>query len=231
MLRRFEIYSIREGVPPEQVGRMVEAFERCGEHIPELHHSIVGHNLSAQPIHLAWEHSYDSPEAYQRYMIHPYHANVLDRYLLNDSPERIVTDGVLGDGALVGYQCDTPIYYMDHGVRKVVLLGLDGPQTEVNGFIEDLRSLPMKEDAVTLSLVEPNTMGVAWFDGVTPILPPSQWTHVWEAGFESLDTYHAYQGGDGRMAQAERDGWRTESTVRRAVELHYTVRLDSGGGA
>jgi hypothetical protein len=228
VLRRFEIYSIRDGVPAEQVARMVEAFERCGEHIPELHHSIVGRNLSVQPIHLAWEHSYDSPEAYQRYMIHPYHANVLDRYLLNDSPERIVTDGILGDGALVGYQCDTPSFYMERGVKKVVLFGLGGPQGEVDAFIEDLRSLPMKDDTVTLSVVEPNTMGVAWFDGVTPILPPSQWTHVWEAGFGSLDSYHAYQGGDGRMARAERDGWRTESAVRHAVELHYTVSLEDG---
>ena len=119
---------------------------------------------------------------------------------------------------------------MDRGLRKVVLFGLDGPRPEVDAFIEDLRSLPMKDDLVTLSLVEPNTMGIAWFDGVTPILPPSQWTHVWEAGFASLDAYHAYQGGDGRMAQAERDGWRTESTVRHAVELHYTVNPENGGG-
>src|SRR6516164_5894633 len=234
VLRRFEIYSIREGVPEEQVASLVEAFERCGEHIPELHHSIVGHNLSTQPIHLVWEHSYDSPEAYQRYMIHPYHANMLDRYLLNDSPERIVTDGILGDGALVGYRCDTPIYYMDRGVRKVVLLGLGGPQTEVDAFIDDLRGLPVKDANVTLSVVEPNTMGVAWFDGVTPILPPSQWTHVWEAGFESLDAYRAYQEGanqegDRRLAEAERGGWGTEGVVRGAVELHYLVRLESEG--
>jgi hypothetical protein len=174
---------------------------------------------------------------------------MLDRYLLNDSPERIVTDGILGDGALVGYRCDTPIYYMDRGVRKVVLLGLGGPQTEVDAFIDDLRALPLKDGNVTLSVVEPNTMGVAWFDGVTPILPPSQWTHVWEAGFESLDAYRAYQEGayqeganqeganqeganqegDSRLAEAERGGWGTEGVVRGAVELHYLVRLESEG--
>jgi hypothetical protein len=231
VLRRFEIYSIREGVPAEQVGNLVDAFERCGEHIPELHDSIVGHNLSSAPIHLVWEHSYDSPEAYQRYMVHPYHANVLDRYLLNDSPERIVTDGVLGDGALVGYECEAPVYYMDRGVRKVVLLGLGGPEDEVNAFIDDLRSLALKEDTVTLSVVAANTMGIAWFDGVTPILAPSQWTHVWEVGFESLDAYDAYQSGDGRPAQAERGGWQTENMVRQSVELHYQVRLDRGGEA
>ncbi|MBO0729254.1 MAG: Dabb family protein [Acidimicrobiaceae bacterium] len=219
MLRRFEIYSIRDGVPPEDVEHLAAAFRRCGDHIPELRDSVVGHNLSDQPIHMVWEHAYDSPEAYQRYMVHPYHANVLDRYLLNDSPERIVTDGVLGDGALVGYSCDTPIYFLEGGVRKVVLFGLEGAED----FIEALRALPAKDDAVKLSVVEPNTFGVAWFDGVTPILPPSAWTHIWEAGFESLDAYEAYQRGDGPLAQAEREGWRGERSVRQAVELHYKI--------
>lgn len=223
MLRRFEIYSIREGVPPADVERLADAFRRCGDHIPELRHSIVGRNLSDQPIHMVWEHAYDSPQAYQRYMVHPYHANVLDRYLLNDSPERIVTDSVLGDGALVGYTCDRPVYYMDAGVRKVVLFGLGGPEAEQAAFIEALRGLPLKDDSVQLSVVEPNTMGVAWFDGVTPILPPSQWTHIWEAGFESIDAYQTYQKGDGPLARAERGNWRDEPAVRQAVELHYEI--------
>jgi len=228
VLRRFEIYSIREGVEDQRVDHLVEVFEQCSEHIPELLHSAVGRNLSDEPIHLVWEHSYESPEAYQRYMVHPYHANMLDRYLLNDSPERIVTDGILGDGALVGYACDTPVYYMSGGVRKVVLFGLDGPEGEVDSFIDELRNLPMKDETVELSVVEPNTMGIAWFDGITPILPASQWTHVWEAGFESLDAYAAYQAGDGRMSQAEREGWGPEKAVARAVELHYIVTLETG---
>jgi len=219
MLRRFEIYSLQDGVPAADVQRLAAAFRRCGDHIPELRDSVVGRNLSDQPIHMVWEHAYDSPEAYQRYMIHPYHANILDRYLLNDSPERIVTDGVLGDGALVGYSCDTPIYFLDGGVRKVVLFGLEA----ADDFIETLRALPAKDDAVKLSVVEPNTFGVAWFDGVTPILPPSPWTHIWEAGFASLDAYEAYQQSDNPLAQAERDGWRSEGSVRQAVELHYQI--------
>ncbi len=223
MLRRFEIYSVRDGVPSEDVERLEAAFRRCGDHIPELRHSVVGRNLSDEPIHMVWEHAYDSPEAYQRYMVHPYHANVLDRYLLNDSPERIVTDGVLGDGALVGYACEKPIYFMDVGVRKVVLFGLGGPDAEQAAFIDTLRSLPLKDDSVQLSLVERNTMGVAWFDGVTPILPPSPWTHIWEAGFKSLDAYQAYQAGDGSLAAAERGGWQDEPAVQQAVELHYEI--------
>jgi hypothetical protein len=163
--------------------------------------------------------------------VHPYHANILDRYLLNDSPERLVTTSPLGDGVLVGYACETPIYYMKDGVRKVVLFGLDGPSSSSGsqaGFIDALRKLADSQPGVVLSVVEPNTMGVAWFDGVTPILPPSQWTHIWELGFVSLDAYHAYQAGDSPMARAERDGWTgpgISGVVSRAAELHYVVNL------
>jgi hypothetical protein len=227
MLRRYEIYTLREGVPPEQVRRLEEAFRRCSDFIPEVNHSIVGANLSDQLIHMVWEHSYDSPEAYQRYMVHPYHANILDRYLLNDSPERLVTASPLGDGVLVGYSCETPVYYMKEGVRKVVLLGLDGPSSsdERAGFIDALRKLADTEPGVVLSVVEPNTMGVAWFDGITPILPPSKWTHIWELGFESLDAYHAYQRGAAPLARAENEGWTDSGVVTRAAELHYLVNL------
>jgi stress responsive alpha/beta barrel protein len=225
MLRRYEIYTLREGAPPEQVRRLEEAFRRCGEFIPEVNHSIVGSNLSDQAIHMVWEHSYDSPEAYQRYMVHPYHANILDRYLLNDSPERIVTTSPLGDGVLVGYTCETPVYYMKEGVRKVVLFGLVGTLDEQATFIDALRQLADTEEGVVLSVVEPNTMGVAWFDGVTPILPPSQWTHIWELGFESLDAYHAYQRGVAPMARTENEGWTGTGVVSQAVELHYLVNL------
>jgi hypothetical protein len=227
MLRRFEIYSLAGNAPPERVKRLEDACRTCGQFIPEVNHSIVGKNLSDQPVHLVWEHSYDSPEAYQRYMVHPYHANVLDRYLLNDSPERVVTNSPLGDGVLVGYTCEGPVYYMKGGVRKVVLFGLSGPDAESkrDGFIDSLHQLAATEKGVVLSVVEPNTMGVAWFDGVTSILPPSQWTHIWELGFKSLDAYNAYQRGDLPLARSEREGWTGEAkgVVSQAVELHYLV--------
>ena len=227
MLRRFEIYSLAGDAPPDQVQRLEEACRTCSQFIPEVNHSVVGNNLSKQPIHLIWEHSYDSPEAYQRYMVHPYHANVLDRYLLNDSPERVVTNSPLGDGVLVGYTCEDPIYYLKQGVRKVVLFGLDGPDAgrKRDGFIDALRKLAGTEPGAVLSVVEPNTMGIAWFDGVTPILPPSRWTHIWELGFDSLDAYDRYQASDSALARSERDGWTGEAkgVVSRAVELHYLV--------
>jgi hypothetical protein len=109
----------------------------------------------------------------------------------------------------------------------VVLFGLSGPEagSKGAGFIDALRKLADTEPGVLLSVVEPNTMGIAWFDGVTPILPPSRWTHIWELGFESLDAYDRYQGSDSAPARAERDGWTGEGkgVVSQAVELHYLV--------
>jgi Stress responsive A/B Barrel Domain len=231
MLRRFEIYTLASGVSGEDAARLADVFRHAGRYIPELEHSVVGMNLSPASVDLVWEHSYASPEAYQRYMVHPYHANVLDRYLLNDSPERLVTDSPLGDGVLVGYACDEPAFVMNDGVRKVVLLGLDGHAERGAELVADLRRLPDTVPGAVLSVVEPNTMGVAWFDGVNAILPPSAWTHVWELGFESLEAYEAYQAGDSEPAVAERHNWRAElsDVVTQAVELHYHVR--SGAAA
>jgi Stress responsive A/B Barrel Domain len=226
MLRRFEIYTLAEGVSDDDAARLADVFRRCGRFIPELTHSVVGMNLSPAAVDLVWEHSYASPDAYQRYMVHPYHANVLDRYLLNDSPERLVADSPLGDGVLVGYACAEPVFAMDAGVRKVVLLGLGGHAERRAELIAALRRLGDTVPGAVLSVVEPNTMGVAWFDGVNPILPPSTWTHVWEVGFASIDAYEAYQAGDAEPAVAERHEWRAElsDVVERAVELHYEVR-------
>lgn len=227
MLRRFEIYTLRDGAPPEQVRALERAFRECGAFIPELRHSVVGTNVTTAPVQMVWEHAYDSPEAYQRYMVHPYHANVLDRYLLADSPERVVVDSPLGDGTLAGYACETPIYYMKDGFRKVVLLGLEGRADDQDELIEAMRRLPEHVPGAVLSVVEPNTMGVAWFDGVTAMLPPSEWTHVWELGFASEEGYRAYQESDVPLAKAERHAWEDGVTavVRKAVEMAYRVDL------
>jgi hypothetical protein len=227
VLRRFEIYTMAEDAPPDKVLELEEAFRRCGEYIPEMTHSVVGKNLSSLDVQMVWEHGYESPEAYQRYMIHPFHANILDRYLLNDCPERIVGNSPLGDGTLVGYSCDGPVYLMHDGMRKVVLFGLEGSDAQVETFLGALRGVADAQEGVTLSVVEPNTFGVAWFDGVTPMLPPSQWTHVWELGFVSPEAYDAYQKGPSPLAQAEAAGWVGEGSdvVRQATEMHYSVKL------
>jgi hypothetical protein len=211
VLRRYEMYSISPDAPPAAVRRLADAFVRCGDFIPEVLDSAIGTNLSDAPVRLVWEHAYDSPEAYQRYMVHPFHACILDRSLLADSPERIVSDNDLGAG-LVGYTCDGPVYRMASGVRRLVLL--DGPVADVAGMIA-------AEPGPRVSVFAENTMGSAWMDGVTPIAGPPPWSHLWEQGWDDLDAFEAYRDGTSPMAEVERKGW--EGYARRAASVHYKL--------
>jgi hypothetical protein len=227
VIRRFEIYRIRAEAPSPAVEALATACRRAGQFIPEVLYSAVGWNGSDAPAHLIWEHAFTSPEAYRRYMVHPFHANVLDRYLLHDSPERVVVDDGLGAG-LVGYHCDGPVFALSAGVRRLVLLRIDGDAStaDVQRLTDRLGRAPATGDGVTLSVVGANTLGSAWFDGVTPMGRRPRWTHLWEQGFAGPDALDAYLTGPSALAQAEREGWGgwSDGIIERSASLHY--RLD-----
>ncbi|HEY7947404.1 MAG TPA: Dabb family protein [Acidimicrobiales bacterium] len=226
MLRRFEVYALRPDVPADRVRDLETACRRCGQFIPEVLDGAVGTNLSEAPIDLVWEHAYASPASYGRYMVHPYHAVVLDRHLLPDSPERIVIDGPLAAG-LFGYACDNPSYRMHAGIRRIVLLRLDSDasDTDVARLGESLEQTRREVPDMAVSVFAANTMGAAWFDGVTPVMGPPRWTHLWEQGFSSLDALDGYRHGGSTMAEAERAGWDgwMGGIVKRSAELFYAV--------
>lgn len=226
MLRRFEIYSLAAGAGADRVRALATACRRCGEFIPDILHSRVGWNLSDAPAQLVWEHAFASPVAYQSYMVHPYHAAVLDRYLLNDSPERVVVDNDLGAG-LVGYDCDGPAFAMAGGVRRLVLLRVDrrASPAEIDRLARTLGDAPADDDRMILSVVGANTLGPAWFDGVTPITGRPRWTHLWEQGFGDAAALDAYRDGASLLAGAERRGWGgwSNGIIERAVGLHYEI--------
>ena len=81
---------------------------------------------------------------------------------------------------------------------------------------------------MVVSVMAANTMGAAWFDGVTPIMGPPRWTHMWEQGFLTLDGLSSYRHGASTMAGVERAGWDqgTGGIVTHAVELFYEVSAD-----
>ncbi len=219
MLRRYEMYSLRPDADRATVERLETSFLECGTFIPEVLDSAIGVNLSDAGVHLVWEHAYESPEAYQRYMVHPFHACILDRYLLADSPERIVTSNDLAAG-LIGYPCEGPVYRLRNGVRRLVLLSVrSGPDALAE------RAAAATIDGLLVSIVAPNTMGSAWFDGVTPITGPPRWSHVWEQGWQDLDALAAYRGGSSPMAVAEREGWGTIEGLRveESASVNYRI--------
>jgi len=225
MIRRFEIYAVAPDADDAGVSAFESACARCGRFIPEVLHSAVGWNRSDAPVQMVWEHAFASAEAYQRYMVHPYHADVLDRYLLADSPERVVVDDGLGAG-LVGYSCDGPVFAMAGGLRRLVLLRLSrqASTAQVNDFERTLAGAAEADDLI-LSVVGANTLGSAWFDAVTPVGGRPRWTHLWEQGFVDTDGLASYRHGPSSLAEAERRGWQGvfDGVVERAVSLYYEI--------
>jgi hypothetical protein len=224
VLRRFELYTLETDASHHGVRALERACRDCGRFIPEVLDSAVGWNRSDAPVQLVWEHAYESAESYRRYMVHPFHASVLDRYILHDSPERIVTANALEAG-LVGYLCDGPDYRMSGGLRRLVLL-----RVRRNASGEHVRRLEhvlshgaQEAPELIVSVAAANSLGAAWFDGVTPIGPPPRWTHVWEQGFESTEAFETYLAGRTELAVAERTGWQTwmGGLVARAADVYY----------
>jgi hypothetical protein len=208
------------------VAALEKACRRCGDFVPDVLFSRVGRNRSDAPVDLVWEHAFASPESYRRYMVHPFHAAVLDRYLLHDSPERVVTDDELGAG-LVGYHCDGPVFVMGGGVRRLLLLRVDrgAAEADVLRLTEILADAPAQVDHMTVSVVAANSLARAWFDGVTPVGPRPRWTHLWEQGFPTTDALEDYREGSSTPARADRADWKDVAggLVEEAMSVHYDL--------
>jgi len=198
VLRRFESYAFHEAATAEQIADLVSVLRRCGQFIPEVRDSRVGLNQSEADVALVWEHAYESPEAYARYMCHPYHICELDRFLLPESPECITAPRAqLGIG-LLGYEIADAPFRRDAGVRRLVAMkavtGVDAD--EWGSFAATLTHVPGPE----VSIVAANSMGLEWF--------PNGWTHVWE---QAYDDEHAMQraiAGEAELLGAGPiDGW------------------------
>ena len=100
MLRRLEMYRLREEATPEARAGLLRALRDCPRYIPEVLDSAIGWNRSGSAIDLIWEQAYADPQAYERYMRHPFHICVLDHYLLPDNPSAILAPSDLGLGLL-----------------------------------------------------------------------------------------------------------------------------------
>jgi len=232
VLRRFETYALdarTDRRAPPAVPGLEMVLRACPDHIPEVEFNVVGWNRSDAPVHVVWEHAFASVEAYRRYMVHPYHAAVIDRFVLSDSPERVVVDDAFGAG-LFGYRCEGAPFRLERGLRRVVLLRVDRgvDEARVRRFTGALERAAGEPSELVLSVVAANSLGGAWFDGVTPVGPPPRWTHVWEQGFASWPALGAYRAGGSTLAEVERaggDGWATWSSgvVRTVAELVYDV--------
>jgi hypothetical protein len=225
MLRRYEIYSVDPALT-EGTAKLRQALLDTAAYIPEMLHSAVGDNLTDAPVQLAWEHAYESAEAYRRYMVHPYHASVLDRYLLTDAPERVMTNNDSGLG-LVGFSCEPGEYYLASGLRRLIALNMGSAS---DGEVEDVAAMVAGTPGLTTSIFSPNSFGACWYDGENPTGPPPEWTHLWEQGFTSDDQLQAYLNGSSAAADAERE-WTKVAGVAGSTTVCYVIEPGWGYSA
>jgi hypothetical protein len=216
VLRRFESYAFRETATPERIAELARVLRRAGEFIPEVLFSAVGRNEADADVELVWEHAYDGPDAYARYMCHPFHICVLDRYLLPESPECITAPRPhLGLG-LLGYETPNVSFRRDHGVRRLVALRAapDVGRDAWDEFAATLMARPAAFPDLRVSIVAPNTMGLEWW--------PSGWTHVWEQAYDDELSMRRALAGEAAMLDAGPvEGW---------VDLHYRLDFDAPSG-
>lgn len=228
MLRRFEIYSIDTDAPADAVAMLRTALRDSPRYIPEVLHSAVGDNQTGVPLQLAWEHAYESPAAYRRYMVHPFHASVLDRFLLHDSPERVTTDNALGLG-LAGYACDGPVFALATGIRRLVFLDLNsatqGQLAHLGAEIAKATDGP--DPPMTVSVLAENSMATRWFDGETVVAPAPRWTHLWEQGFPDEGAYQAHVASGGLLADAEQDNPEPSPGINGVAVVRYRIESAS----
>ena len=177
MLRRFESYGFAADAAPDAQAELARVLRETGRYIPEVLDSAVGRNRSDAAIDLVWEHAYERPDAYARYMCHPFHVCVLDRFLLPENPECITASRRGLALGLFGYEVDGAPFRATAGVRRVVAMRADpaASREEVDRFVASLWGRAERVAGATVSVAAPNSMGLEWF--------PDGWTHVWEQAF------------------------------------------------
>ena len=213
ILRRFEMYSF-DG-PEASVAAFARAATDCARYIPEVLHSAIGRISGASPLNFAWEQAYASPETYQHYMEHPFHAALLDRYLMIDSPECILTSNALGVG-LIGYRSDPADFCMPGGARRVIAMQL---REGAEDAFAALAASHLGKEGMQVSVFRDNWFGARWFDAETVVDPHPMHTHIWEQGFASL-----------AAAQANASSWREEAGRLTDMMVEMTYEIEPGFG-
>jgi hypothetical protein len=178
-------------------------------------HSAIGKISGAPPLNFAWEQAYASPESYQRYMEHPFHAALLDRYLMVDSPECILTGNALGVG-LIGYRSDPADFCMPVGARRVIAMQL---REGAEDAFAALAAAHLGKAGMQVSVFRDNWFGARWFDAETVVDPNPMHTHIWEQGFASL-----------AAAQACANAWREEAGRLTDMMVEMTYEIEPGYG-
>src|SRR4029079_13823545 len=124
-IRRWEMFTVAPDASADARERLWRAMRDCDRFIPGITRCAVGTDVADGPIELVWETTYQSVGSYATtYMTHPYHAALLDRFLLPDCPERITTANDFGAG-LIGYTVERHRPIGPVAMRRLLLLDFD----------------------------------------------------------------------------------------------------------
>jgi hypothetical protein len=198
-IRRWEMFSLASDAPVHARERLGRAMRDCDRFIPGITRCAVGTNTAGGPIELVWETTYRSVGAYATtYMTHPYHAALLDRFLLPDCPERITTTNDFGAG-LIGYTVERDRPLGPVAIRRLLLLDFDDEHS-ARAAADSVAAI---DDGWSESILAANTMATRWFDGETDLGGRPQWTHLWDQCFTTVDQYEAHRRGESRAAGVE----------------------------
>jgi hypothetical protein len=170
MIRRFYVLPLARGAEPTSIDQFQRALADADAYIDGLQDSSAG--IDTQRNTMIWEMRFVDEDTYTgAYMVHPYHVDTLDRYLISDSPERIAHDI-----ATMRYTCRAAGKPLMYGIRRIMLMNLDRESADAGAAIlEGLagRATGMRESVFSAD-------DIAWnFPG-----KGSTWTHVWEQGFD-----------------------------------------------
>jgi hypothetical protein len=218
-LRRWEMFSVDRAADPAAVAAMRRAMQECDRHIAGISRCAVGVNVSGPPIDVVWETTYASVAAYGAYMIHPYHAAVLDRFLLPDCPERVTTHNALGAG-LIGYATDRPEPSEPVARRRLLLLAFGDRSDDAARACDDVAAAGAA--GMLESVLAENTMSTRWFDGETDMGGTPAWSHIWDQCFATPDDLDRQRAGAGPASEVER---LVSASAARTAEIVYAPEV------
>ena len=199
-VRRWEMFTIAAGHAARSRERLWRAIRDCDKFIPGITRYTLGTNVADGPIELVLETTYTSVGAYATtYMTHPYHAALLDRFLLPDCPERITTTNDFGAG-LIGYTVERDRPLGPVAIRRLLLLDFDAGPAGDRPVGTDVE---VPDDGWSDSIVAANTMATRWFDAETDLGGRPGWSHLWDQCFATVDQHEAHRRGASRAAAIE----------------------------
>ncbi len=200
MIRRFELYKVRQGTPAETLDKFETMFMVIKKYVPQVHESFIGRDISGSDVTHIWDHGLaDWHEFLDIYMSHPYHICILDRYLLWDNPECITERS--GKGGHVYYETESWQPSLNKGLKRLILFRIrsDADPKWMGNLQEDMRKLSKQVPGMKVSSAGQNLSGKIF---------RTKWTHVWEQIFEDEAALKRYLAHSSPVAQLDRKGWK-----------------------